>query len=90
MCFADLFALVASQARQRSTGSDPIGLASEATLHGFRPYRPRKRGSAPRIPTLSASHLSSIALASDGARQRSRLPEMVVAAPAKYFSFLGR
>ena len=26
----------------------PVGLASEATLHGWRPLRPRKRGSAPR------------------------------------------
>ena len=43
MCFADLFALVASQARQRSTGSDPIGLASEATLQVSENGRSRAR-----------------------------------------------
>jgi hypothetical protein len=51
----------ASQARQRSTGGDPFGLASEATLRGWRPLRPRKRGNAPRVATPSASQ----------ARQRS-------------------
>ncbi len=51
----------ASQARQRSTGGDPSGLASEAALHGWRPLRPRKRGNAPRVATPPASQ----------ARQRS-------------------
>ncbi len=36
-------------------GGDPFGLASEATLHGWRPLRPRKRGNAPRVATPSAS-----------------------------------
>ena len=48
----------ASQARQRSTVSDRIGLASEAALHGLRPHRPRKRGSAPRVPRRSTDFRS--------------------------------
>jgi hypothetical protein len=51
----------ASQARQRSRGGDPFGLASEAALQGWRPHRPRKRGNAPRVATPSGSQ----------ARQRS-------------------
>jgi hypothetical protein len=42
-------------------GGDPYGLASEAALHEWRPLRPRKRGSAPRVATPTASQ----------ARQRS-------------------
>ena len=45
-----------------SRGGDPFGLASEAALQGWRPLRPRKRGSAPGVATPSASQ----------ARQRSR------------------
>ena len=42
----------ASQARQRSTGGYPFGLASGAALHGWLPLRPRKRGNAPRVARL--------------------------------------
>ena len=57
----------ASQARQRSTGADRIGLASEAALHGCRPHRPRKRGSAPRCrpPGASPYHLACLAASVD-------------------------
>jgi hypothetical protein len=55
----------ASQARQRSMGSDRAGLAGEAALHGFRPSRPRKRGSAPRVPTESASQARQRSTGSD-------------------------
>ena len=57
----------ASQARQRSTGADRIGLASEAALHGCRPHRPRKRGNAPRSrpPGASPYHLACLAASVD-------------------------
>jgi hypothetical protein len=65
----------ASQARQRSMGGNPFGLASEAALHGWRPLRPRKRGNAPRVATPSASQARQRSTRGDPsasqARQRS-------------------
>ena len=69
----------ASQASQRSTGSDRIGLASEAALHGFRPHRPRKRGNAPRVLTSYpfGARLACSGQAFNGNLDRVRLAAIV-------------